>query len=117
MTQETAYTTDLLRRFADVAPSLNAKAILLVCETTAAAIHSRVPVFARPSPVDQRPPSWEKVEVCGHTSHVGLVTEVEELGARCLRVDVPAYVDHGRRYAARTILLDSTAEMPEVLGG
>ena len=36
MTQETAYTTDLLRRFADVAPSLNAKAILLVCETTAA---------------------------------------------------------------------------------
>lgn len=48
---------------------------------------------------------WENVEVYGHTNHVGRVREVRELGRRFLRVDVPEYVHHRRRYPARSVRL------------
>jgi len=35
-------------------------------------------------------PSWAVVEIFGHRRHVGLVSEVEQYGAKMLRIDVPA---------------------------
>lgn len=32
---------------------------------------------------------WARVEVFGHRSHVGRVSEVERFGAKMLRIDVP----------------------------
>lgn len=55
------------------------------------------------------PPQWEQVEVFGHQKHVGIVTEIEELGSRFLRIDVPAYTYQRRRYSARVVKVSPAA--------
>ena len=54
-------------------------------------------------------PQWEQVEVFGHQKHVGIVTEIEDLGACFLRIDVPAYVYQRRRYSARVVKVGAAA--------
>lgn len=55
------------------------------------------------------PPQWEQVEVFGHQKHVGIVTEIEELGAKFLCINVPEYVYQRRRYSARPVKIGPAA--------
>jgi hypothetical protein len=85
MTKETAETTDLLRRFAEVIPSIPAKAVLLLCETTAATIHLRAALLPQPpqEPRPEQPSPYATVNAMGHKAYEGQVTV---LPGRVLRV-------------------------------
>lgn len=84
MTKETAETTDLLRRFAEVIPSIPAKAVSLMCETTAATIHFRASLLPQPPELRPDQPSpYATVNVMGHKVYEG---EVTCLPGRILRV-------------------------------
>lgn len=85
MTKETADTIDLLRRFAEVIPSIPAKAVSLMCETTAATIHFRAALLPQPpqEPRPEQPSPYATVNAMGHKSYEGQVTV---LPGRVLRV-------------------------------
>lgn len=81
MHEETSKTFNLLRRFAEVIPTVNSKAALLLCETTAAAIHLQARL-ASPRALPSLPTPYARVSLMGHSTIVGAVEPLARGGLR-----------------------------------
>lgn len=44
---------------------------------------------AAPITEEETPTRWARVEIMGHRTHWGRVTEIEQFGAKMIRIDVP----------------------------